>query len=48
MKIPEKTKVETTEEFMKRCFKDKTMVKQYPYKAQRKAICYQIIKKDIV
>lgn len=39
MPIPTPQKDETKQEFIERCMSDDTMVKEYPNKGQRYAIC---------
>lgn len=39
MPLPKRTPTETREKFMQRCMSDKTMVNEYPDKAQRLAVC---------
>lgn len=39
MPIPEKKKNETPKKFIQRCMQDEVMVKEYPNKQQRLAVC---------
>ena len=39
MPLPRRTPTETRDKFIERCMSDKTMVKEYPDKTQRLAIC---------
>jgi len=39
MPLPKRTLTETREKFMERCMSDKVMVKEFPDKAQRLAVC---------
>ena len=39
MPLPKRTPIETKEKFMQRCMSNPTMVKEYPDKDQRLAVC---------
>lgn len=39
MPLPKRTPTETQEKFMQRCMSNPTMVKEYPDKDQRLAVC---------
>lgn len=39
MPLPKRTATETREKFMQRCMSNPTMVKEYPDKDQRLAVC---------